>query len=61
MPLQLVSEQSGLETEADMDASAPRTERVQSASQALALGFFYLGMVTFLGYVLFEALESGIF
>lgn len=43
-----------------MSWSPPRTKRIQSASEVLGVGFFYLGMVTFLVYVLLEALESGV-
>lgn len=43
-----------------MSSSPPSTRRIQTASEVLGLGFFYLAMVTFVVYVLFEAMQSGI-
>lgn len=43
-----------------MSGSPARARRIQTAAQALALGFFYLGILTLLIYSIFGALESGI-
>jgi hypothetical protein len=37
-----------------------RVRRVRTAAETLGLGFFYIGMVTFLLYALLELLQSGV-
>ena len=47
-------------SEADMVARVARDRRVQTAAEALGIGFFYLGMLAFFVYTLRQALESGL-
>lgn len=44
-----------------MSESPARARRIQTAAQALGLGFFYVGMLTLLIYTIFGALDSRIF
>lgn len=43
-----------------MTESPERARRIRTAAEALAIGFFYLGMLTYLTCVLVEVLKSGI-
>ncbi len=44
----------------DMIARQARDRRLQTAAEALGIGFFYLGVVAFFVYTLSQVLESGL-
>ncbi len=43
-----------------MIARQARDRRLQTAAEALGIGFFYLGVVAFFVYTLSQVLESGL-
>ena len=43
-----------------MTARLARDRRVQTAAEALGIGFFYIGMLAFFVYTLRQVLESGL-